>query len=268
MSYFLLSRELNINDAVKCLGALVCDINRPTDSFFPGPAFTVVGDEDLLRPIKHSVSKLQFTGRDQLTLRAEVHKFLGIGGKGERGRNLDLESREITIYSTQNHDSVLKKVIEQHRAETWIQNAPGDVYMLVGFISAVDAVVTAGTGTLSSVNANFRVPVSAMAGVPGNVSIGAEAQHETQYRTNRHGRLQDEVVFAAEYRRVMKKKVFYRRTFKVGPYSRGFMRFGAGESGLNVQEEGVEVEAYEYELEDMPGTLFVEAGDGEDGARP
>jgi hypothetical protein len=250
MSYFILKKDLHIDDALQYLGGLVVDVHRPSDSVFPENGCTVANDH-LLTPVPLSASRLIHTSQNKTTVHFDLNRLFGIGGNSEHDRDLTLETNELITYGTKNQPELLMKVIKQDLAETWIQRTNGDVYMLVGFISAVDAIITTGTGSLTGMDAHTSIPISKVAGVAGNVRVGAEASHETQYQTSRHGTRSGEVVFAAEYRKVKRKRVIFRKMYALGDYPTGMMPLGYHDGPADCEDEEVEIEKYEYALEDI-----------------
>jgi len=238
----------------------VADALRPADSFFPEKpeaSFSVTNGH-FLRPIRHTAAKLMVKAQNNTALHLELCKLFDIGIGEKHEKDLQLESKSVIVYGTKNHPQLFKKLVKQDCVESWMQENE-NVYMLVSYISAINAHITVGNGQIENVNFDANLPISAAAGIPGHLNAGIAASQQVEHKSSGEGVVRGEVVFAAEYRKVKKiSRVSRVKKHELGEYMPGVMLFGECDGSLGMKDDSeVEIETYDYELEDVLGGIDI-----------
>jgi len=250
-TFYLLQNPLYVEGAPNLIGNLVTNVTRPMDSYYPTNAAVVASY--LRKPFRQLSASLSSHGVSKNSTEMHFDSLFRIGASNGTTNHIQLSSREIQVHSAERHQELLQKIVQQQSAETWMEST-GDVYMLVSYLSAQDAHVRYGSQVESNFTGGLNVPISEAAGLPLNLDVGFNGGQETHYGTLNQGVIPGDVIFAAEYRRV-KKRFLFRSQPKVGGYPTGSLAFG---DPTESDDEYVEIEEYEYDLEDSLGPLVME----------
>jgi hypothetical protein len=251
-TFYLLQNPFYVEEAPSLIGSLVTDVMRPMDSYYATNATVVVSY--LRKPLRQLYASISSHGANKDAIELHLDSLFGIGTNNGTTNHIQLLSKEIQVHSAERHQELLQKVVQQPGAEIWMERA-GHVYMLVSYLSAQDAQVRSGSRMVSNFTGGLSVPIAEATGLPLNFDVGFEGSQETHYGTLNEGLIPGDVIFAAEYRRVKKKRFLFRSQCRVGGYPTGSLAFG---DETDSEDECVEIEKYGYDLEDNLGPLVIE----------
>lgn len=248
-TFCVLETPVHAGDALKLMGSFVTNIHRPTDCYFN--AGGKVTADDLLEPVREFSSSITVNGRRSRDASLQLHKIFRVSAQSHYDKDLFVESKKTSAYRVKNHAKIFERLMKQEGVTEWINEAGGEVYMLVSLMTTMDTKVKAGVGMVSSASAKGKLPIrfpepTAQVGMDIRVEAGVEVSCQASRRGLRPG----EVVMAAEYRLVKKRRFLIRSKCSLGGYPPGLMAFGFGDSDDDDDDEDVEIEEHRYVLED------------------